>query len=124
MLLMTLATLGGTIYLYMIVPKGFFPQEDTVSSSRHGSRDDTSFEAMKVRQQALVDALKSDLRSTTSTAQSVPAAPNPTANYGRLFIALKPQKQRDGAGRRDRTLAAEGHPDSRHAGLLPEAFRT
>src|SRR6267154_577002 len=29
MLLVTLATLGGTIYLYMIVPKGFFPQEDT-----------------------------------------------------------------------------------------------
>jgi HAE1 family hydrophobic/amphiphilic exporter-1 len=29
MLLVTLATLGGTVYLYMIVPKGFFPQEDT-----------------------------------------------------------------------------------------------
>src|SRR2546423_1548795 len=60
MLLVTLATLGGTIYLYMIVPKGFFPQEDTgFLIGVTEAATDTSFEAMKVRQQALVDILKS-----------------------------------------------------------------
>jgi len=98
MLLVTLATLGGTVYLYIIVPKGFFPQEDTgflIGVTEAAS--DTSFEAMKVRQQALVDILKSDpaIDYINSTVGS--GGPNPTANYGRLFIALRPQKARDGA---------------------------
>src|SRR5919204_1461146 len=61
MLLVTLATLGGTIYLYMIVPKGFFPQEDTgFLIGVTEAATDTSFDAMKERQQALVDVLKTD----------------------------------------------------------------
>jgi multidrug efflux pump subunit AcrB len=61
MLVVTLATLGGTVFLYMIVPKGFFPQEDTgFLTGVTEAATDTSFEAMKVRQQALVDVLKSD----------------------------------------------------------------
>ena len=98
MLLVTLATLGGTVYLYMIVPKGFFPQEDTgFLIGVTEAATDTSFEAMKVRQQALVDVLKSDpaIEYINSTVGS--GGPNPTANYGRLFIALKPQKTRDSA---------------------------
>src|SRR5205823_2515730 len=97
-LLVTLATLGGTVYLYMIVPKGFFPQEDTgFLIGVTEAATDTSFEAMKVRQQALVDVLKSDpaIDYINSTVGS--GGPNPTANYGRLFIALKPQKTRDSA---------------------------
>ena len=59
MLVVTLATLGGTVYLYMIVPKGFFPQEDTgFLIGVTEAATDTSFEAMKVRQQALVDVLE------------------------------------------------------------------
>ena len=81
---------------------------------------DTSFEAMKVRQQALVDVLKSDPAIDYINSSRF-GGPNPTANYGRLFIALKPQKQRDGAaaviGRLRQKL-----PNS-HAGLLP-TFRT
>jgi hydrophobic/amphiphilic exporter-1 (mainly G- bacteria), HAE1 family len=54
MLVVTLATLGGTVFLYMIVPKGFFPQEDTAFlTGVTEAATDTSFEAMKVRQQAL-----------------------------------------------------------------------
>src|SRR6266403_584526 len=96
MLLVTLATLGGTVYLYMIVPKGFFPQEDTgFLIGVTEAATDTSFEAMKVRQQALVDVLKSDpaIDYINSTVGS--GGPNPTANYGRLFVALKPQNTRD-----------------------------
>ena len=96
MLIVTLATLGGTVYLYMIVPKGFFPQEDTgFLIGVTEAATDTSFEAMKVRQQALVEVLRSDpaIEYINSTVGS--GGPNPTANYGRLFIALKPQKERD-----------------------------
>src|SRR6187549_1587199 len=95
-LLVTLATLGGTVYLYMIVPKGFFPQEDTgFLIGVTEAATDTSFEAMKERQQALVEVLKSDpaIEYLNSTVGS--GGPNPTANYGRLFIALKPKKERD-----------------------------
>ncbi len=98
MLAVTLATLAGTFYLYMIVPKGFFPQEDTgFLIGVTEAATDTSFEAMKVRQQALVDVLRTDpaVDYVNSTVGS--GGPNPTANYGRLFIALKPQKERDNA---------------------------
>src|SRR4051812_21010353 len=98
MLLVTLATLAGTVYLYIIVPKGFFPQEDTgFLIGVTEAATDTSFEAMTVRQRALVDLLKSDpaIDYINSTVGS--GGPNPTANYGRLFIALKPQKTRDAA---------------------------
>src|SRR5215203_689959 len=96
MLLVTFATLGGTVFLYMIVPKGFFPQEDTgFLIGVTEAATDTSFEAMKERQQALVEVLKSDpaIEYLNSTVGS--GGPNPTANYGRLFIALKPKKERD-----------------------------
>src|SRR5215813_8806097 len=96
MLLVTFATLGGTVYLYMIVPKGFFPQEDTgFLIGVTEAATDTSFEAMKERQMALVQILKSDpaIEYINSTVGS--GGPNPTANYARFFIALKPKKDRD-----------------------------
>jgi HAE1 family hydrophobic/amphiphilic exporter-1 len=98
MLVVTLATLGGTVFLYMVVPKGFFPQEDTgFLTGVIEAATDTSFEAMKVRQQALVEVLKSDPAVDYINSTVGSGGPNPTANYGRLFIALKPQKQRDAA---------------------------
>jgi hydrophobic/amphiphilic exporter-1 (mainly G- bacteria), HAE1 family len=98
MLLVTVATLGGTVYLYMIVPKGFFPQEDTgFLIGVTEAATDTSFEAMKERQQALVSILKDDPAVDYINSTVGSGGPNPTANYGRLFIALKPQKTRDPA---------------------------
>jgi HAE1 family hydrophobic/amphiphilic exporter-1 len=96
MLLVTFATLGGTIYLYMIVPKGFFPQEDTgfVIGITEAATD-SSFEAMSVRQQALVRILQSDPAVDYVNSTVGAGGPNPTANFARLFIALKPQKERD-----------------------------
>src|SRR5207247_1016096 len=96
MLMVTLATLGGTIYLYMIVPKGFFPQEDTgFLIGVTEAATDTSFEAMKERQQVLVDVLKTDPAIEYINSTVGAGGPNTTANYGRLFIALKPKKERD-----------------------------
>jgi HAE1 family hydrophobic/amphiphilic exporter-1 len=96
MLMVTLATLGATIWLYMIVPKGFFPQEDTgflVGVTEAAT--DTSFQAMSQRQKLLADALRADpaVEFVNSTVGS--GGPNATANYGRLFIGLKPKNERD-----------------------------
>jgi HAE1 family hydrophobic/amphiphilic exporter-1 len=82
----------------MIVPKGFFPQEDTgFLTGITEAATDTSFEAMKARQRALADVLKTDpgVDYINSTVGS--GGPNATANYGRLFIALKPASERDPA---------------------------
>ncbi|MFX7209401.1 efflux RND transporter permease subunit, partial [Acinetobacter baumannii] len=76
----------------------FFPQEDTgFLIGVTEAATDTSFEAMKVRQQALVDVLRTDpaIDYVNSTVGS--GGPNSTTNYGRLFIALKPQNTRDNA---------------------------
>ena len=121
MLLVTLATLGGTVYLYMIVPKGFFPQEDTgFLIGVTEAATDTSFEAMKVRQQALVDVLKSDpaieyinshrrLRRAQSDRQLRPVV--------HRAEAAEATRHRS---RRHRPAAPEGAADSGHAGFLPE----
>jgi hydrophobic/amphiphilic exporter-1 (mainly G- bacteria), HAE1 family len=90
-----LATLVGTVWLYMIIPKGFFPTEDTgfVSATVEGPSD-ISFKAMYVRQQEVAELLRQDpgvdyINSTVGT-----GGPNPTNNNGRLFIALKPRHER------------------------------
>ncbi|MGD9837291.1 MAG: efflux RND transporter permease subunit [Afipia sp.] len=95
MLMVTLATLGATVWLYVIVPKGFFPQEDTgflVGVTEAAT--DTSFAAMSERQKVLADALRADpaVEFVNSTVGS--GGPNATANYGRLFIGLKPKDER------------------------------
>ncbi|HUJ28811.1 MAG TPA: multidrug efflux RND transporter permease subunit [Myxococcales bacterium] len=61
MVLVTLATVGFTIYLYVVVPKGLFPQQDT-GSIAGGSQapQDISFPAMKARTEALCNVLKQD----------------------------------------------------------------
>ena len=76
MLVVTLATLGGTVYLYMIVPKGFFPHEDTgFLIGVTEAATDTSFEAMEERQQALAEILKADPAIEYINSTVAPAAP-------------------------------------------------
>jgi HAE1 family hydrophobic/amphiphilic exporter-1 len=98
MLVVTIATLAGTIALYIVVPKGFFPQEDT--GFLFGTTDaatDTSFEAMAVRQKELADLLSRDPAVEYINSTVGAGGPNATTNNGRLFIALKPRKQRQSA---------------------------
>src|SRR3954447_3171674 len=98
MMLVTLATLAGTVWLYIIVPKGFFPQEDTgFLTGITEAATDTSFEAMTVRQKALTDILSQDPAVDYINSTVGAGGPNPTANFGRVFIALKPKKERDSA---------------------------
>jgi HAE1 family hydrophobic/amphiphilic exporter-1 len=98
MLVVTLLTLVGTVSLYIVVPKGFFPQEDTgFLTGITEAATDTSFEAMSVRQTAITDILSQDPAVDYINSTVGAGGPNPTANFGRLFIALKPRKDREAA---------------------------
>jgi hydrophobic/amphiphilic exporter-1 (mainly G- bacteria), HAE1 family len=98
MLVVTFATLAGTAALYIVVPKGFFPQEDTgFLFGTTEAATDTSFDAMKDRQGELVAILRTDPAVDYINSTVGAGGPNPTVNNGRLFVALKDRKERDTA---------------------------
>ena len=95
MLVVTLATIVGTIGLYVIVPKGFFPIEDTgyVLGITEGNTD-IGFDAMSERQRKVADIIRAD-RAVDYVNSTVGAGgPNSLPNSGRMLIALKPEKER------------------------------
>src|SRR5467141_2764115 len=103
----TLMTMLGTIaltgYLYVLIPKGFFPQQDTgLIIGLSEAAQDISFQAMAERQQALLDAVMRDPAVATVGAAVGAGGGNTTVNNGRVDIALKPQNQR---GSMDQVLA-------------------
>jgi HAE1 family hydrophobic/amphiphilic exporter-1 len=103
----TLMTMLGTIaltgYLYVLIPKGFFPQQDTgLIIGLSEAAQDISFQAMAERQQALLDAVMRDPAVATVGAAVGAGGGNTTVNNGRVYIALKPQNQR---GSMDQVLA-------------------
>jgi HAE1 family hydrophobic/amphiphilic exporter-1 len=97
----TLMVMFGTIaltgYLYVVIPKGFFPQQDTgLIIGLSEAAQDISFQAMAERQQALLDAIMRD-PAVASVGSAVGAGGGTTTvNNGRVFIALKPENQRVG----------------------------
>ena len=90
------ATLGLTALLYLWVPKGFFPVQDTgVIQGITEASQDTSFAAMAERQQALAEqVLKDPAVASLSSFIGVDGA-NATLNAGRMLINLKPREERD-----------------------------
>jgi hydrophobic/amphiphilic exporter-1 (mainly G- bacteria), HAE1 family len=92
MLLVTLATLALSLKLYIDVPKGFFPLEDTgLIRGATEAAADTSFEAMAARQQALGDIIRKD--PAVDYFSSVIGFGS--INTGFFFISVKPRDQRD-----------------------------
>ena len=96
----TLMVMFGTIaltgYLYVIIPKGFFPQQDTgLIIGQSEAAQDISFQAMTERQQALLDAVMRDPAVATVGSAVGAGGGNYTLNDGRVFIQLKPADQRD-----------------------------
>ena len=91
-LAVTLITMAATIFLYVKIPKGFFPQQDTSRLTGSIIADqDTSFQAQRRRLTEFVDTVTSD-----------PAVENVagflgggTVNSGRTFMSLKPKEERD-----------------------------
>jgi hydrophobe/amphiphile efflux-1 (HAE1) family protein len=95
-LLATVGTLVLTGYLYVVIPKGFFPQQDTgfiVAVSE--AAQDISYQAMIERQSRLVDILLQDSGIDGVISAVGAGAVNQTVNNGRMFINLKPRNQRD-----------------------------
>ena len=94
-LLVVLGTLAVTALLYIAVPKGFFPIQDTgVIQGISEAPQSISFAAMGERQQALVDTiLKEPAVESVSSFIGVDGS-NTTLNSGRMLINLKPQTQR------------------------------
>lgn len=97
-LLVTFATVIGTVWLYYVVPKGFFPPEDTgfLIGVTEGPTD-TSFEAMAARQNRVVEIIRADPAVDYVNSTVGAGGPNPTTNYGRIFIGLKPKREREPA---------------------------
>ncbi|MEO8713542.1 MAG: efflux RND transporter permease subunit, partial [Acetobacteraceae bacterium] len=95
-LLVALGTLAGTIGLYVIVPKGFLPQQDTgtIIAVTEGARSISIPRLTTLQNQAAERVLRDP--AVTSVVSFVGAGTiNATPNAGRLTISLKPLGQRD-----------------------------
>ena len=95
-LMVMLGTIALTGYLYVVIPKGFFPQQDTgLIIGQSEAAQDISFQAMKERQQAMLDAIVRDPAVATIGAAVGAGGGSYTLNDGRVFIQLKPANQRE-----------------------------
>src|SRR5689334_6572094 len=95
-LMVMLGTVVLTGWLYVVMPKGFFPQQDTgLILGLTEAAQDISYPAMVQRQQAVIDAVLED-PAVASVGSAIGAGGGTTTlNNGRVFIALKPRDQRD-----------------------------
>ncbi len=92
--LVFLATLATTGILFVKIPKGFVPVQDTglILAVSEGAQD-TSFAAMAQVQQNLAAVVAKD-PDVVSVGSTVGAAAGQTVNNGRMFITLKPRDER------------------------------
>jgi multidrug efflux pump len=95
-LLVAVLTLVLTILLYLIIPKGFFPIQDTgVIQGISEAEESISFPAMAERQQELADIILQDTNDVESLSSFIGVdGINTTLNSGRILINLKPLAQR------------------------------
>ena len=94
-LLVAIGTLGLTVFLYMVVPKGFFPVQDTgVIQGISEAPQSISFSAMSLRQQELGKIILQDPDVESLSSYIGVDGDNPTLNSGRMLINLKPHSER------------------------------
>ena len=95
-MLMLAATVGLNVYLYIAIPKGFFPQQDTGRMMGFLRADQTtSFQAMQEKMSQVMDVVRADPAVETVTA--VTGGGFGARNSGFMFIALKPLAERESA---------------------------
>jgi hydrophobic/amphiphilic exporter-1 (mainly G- bacteria), HAE1 family len=99
MLVVTAVTMVATVGLYIVIPKGFFPVEDTgfISATVEGPAD-ISFRAMQERQLAIANIVRADPAVDYINSTIGVGGPNTTNNTGRIFVALKPKSERKDTG--------------------------
>lgn len=90
------ATLGLTAYLFVTIPKGFFPQQDTgLIIGISEAAEDTSFDAMMKYQEEVGKVVSSDPAVATVAMAIGAGGTTPALNSGRVYITLKPKSERD-----------------------------
>jgi hydrophobe/amphiphile efflux-1 (HAE1) family protein len=96
-LMVMITTIALTGILFIEIPKGFFPQEDTglIQGIAEGAQN-ISPQAMKDRMQAALAVVTKDPAVAAANAYIGPGGPTVTENDGRVFITLKPYGQRPG----------------------------
>ncbi len=96
-LVVALVTVALTIVLYVTIPKGLLPEQDTGLIIGVVQADqDIAFSQMEQRTRAVADALRKDPAVTGVSAFIGAGTINPTLNHGQLSIVLKPRNQREG----------------------------
>jgi hydrophobe/amphiphile efflux-1 (HAE1) family protein len=91
-----IATMAVTGYLFVVIPKGFFPQQDTgliIGISEAAA--DVSPDGMKERQRAILEIVAGDPAVASAVGYIGPGGPTVTENDGRVFITLKPHGERN-----------------------------
>jgi HAE1 family hydrophobic/amphiphilic exporter-1 len=93
-LIIFFATLGLSVYLFTIIPKGFFPQQDIgLITSTSEAAQDISFAEMKRRQEALGEIVMAD--PAVASVAMVIGGNGRAGNNGSVYITLKPLNERD-----------------------------
>jgi multidrug efflux pump len=95
-LLVAIGTLVLTIYLFLIIPKGLLPQQDTGEIiGVTDAAQNISFKAMLEKQRQVSDIVEKDPDVQSVAAFVGAGTVNPTVNTGRLYIILKPREKRN-----------------------------
>jgi multidrug efflux pump subunit AcrB len=94
-LLVMISTVAATMLLFVEIPKGFFPQQDTglIVGIAEGA-ENISPDAMKERMRAVLAVVTKDPAVAAANAYIGPGGPTVTENDGRMFITLKPLGER------------------------------
>ena len=94
-LMVMLATVAGTAWLFVIIPKGFFPEQDTgLILGVTEAAEDISPDGMAAIQQQVIGTVLKDPAVASVGAYIGAGGATSTENQGRIFIALKPRVQR------------------------------
>ncbi|GAC1346013.1 MAG: multidrug efflux RND transporter permease subunit [Acetobacteraceae bacterium] len=95
-LMVFFATMGVTVYLYIQIPKGFFPSQDTgVMLGITEAGQEVSFAEMARRQQIAAEVVSRDPAIAAISSSIGAGLGGQTGNNGRLWITLKPFAERD-----------------------------
>jgi HAE1 family hydrophobic/amphiphilic exporter-1 len=95
MLVITLLTIAGTVWLYVIVPKGFFPTEDTgFLFGITEAKTDIGFESMVEHQRKLADIVRADPAVSYVNSTIGGFGSRGLGNTGRMLVALKDRAHR------------------------------
>ncbi len=97
-IVVSFALLAATIHLFIAMPKGFLPNEDTGSIFGFTeAAQGISFDDMARHQQAVARVVRADPNIESYVSSIGPSGPNIASNSGRIFLLLKPRKERKSA---------------------------